>query len=134
MLIITAIVLLVVNLVSATPPIVVRWSTASELDTAGFHIYRGENPDGPFNTKLNAELIPSSPDPLLGGTYAFTDTNVTPGHTYYYQLEDVDTNGVTNIAGTTHETAQGFEPGSLVIGIGVGLAAAVVIAWIMRKR
>jgi hypothetical protein len=70
----------------------------------------------------------------VGGTYVFTDTNVAAGHTYYYQLEDVDTNGATNIAGTTHEAAQGFDLGTVIIGIGAGLVAAIVIAWIMRKR
>ena len=36
--------------------VVVEWSTASELDTAGFNLYRSESPDGPFE-KVNQNLI-----------------------------------------------------------------------------
>jgi hypothetical protein len=74
--------------------VIVEWSTASELDTAGFNLYRSDSPDGPF-TCINEHLIPAFPDPLVGGSYAFTDTNVIAGRTYYYQLEDVETGGAT---------------------------------------
>jgi hypothetical protein len=74
--------------------VIVEWSTASELDTAGFNLYRSDSTDGPF-TRLNEHLIPASPDPLVGGSYTFTDTNVVAGRTYYYQLEDVETGGAT---------------------------------------
>ena len=38
---------------AVTPPAVtVEWSTASELNTAGFNVLRGDHPDGPF-TRLN---------------------------------------------------------------------------------
>jgi len=77
-----------------TATVIVEWSTASELNTAGFNLYRSDSPDGPF-TRLNEYLIPASPDPLLGSSYAFTDTNVVAGRTYYYQLEDVETGGAT---------------------------------------
>jgi hypothetical protein len=80
--------------------IIIQWSTASELNTAGFNVYRGDTPDGPF-TKLNADLIPGSTDPLVGGSYAYTDTSAIVGHTYYYQLEDVETSGG---AATRHDT------------------------------
>ncbi len=75
--------------------IVIEWTTASELDTAGFNIYRSDSPDGEF-VRINQTLIPASPDPLTGGSYEFKDPNVTPGKTYYYVLEDVDNNGLTH--------------------------------------
>ena len=75
--------------------IVVQWTTASELDTAGFNIYRSNSPNGDF-VRANANLIPASPDPLTGGSYEFEDQNVIPGRTYYYVLEDIDSNGVAN--------------------------------------
>ena len=75
--------------------IVVQWTTASEMDTAGFNIYRSSSADGEF-VRINENLIPASPDPLTGGSYEFKDQNVIPGRTYYYVLEDIDNNGAAN--------------------------------------
>jgi hypothetical protein len=73
-------------------PIVVNWTTKSEVNTAGFNLYRAESASGPF-VQVNRELIPAANDPIAGASYVFTDTNVVAGVTYYYQLEDVDLNG-----------------------------------------
>ena len=75
-----------------TVSVIVEWSTASELNTAGFNLYRAESANGPFE-QVNETLIAGSPDPLTGGDYAFVDSAVTPGMIYYYQLEEVETNG-----------------------------------------
>lgn len=85
--------------------VLVEWTTASELDTAGFNVYRSDSPDGPF-LQANDRLIPASPDPLTGGSYVFTDTAVVAGRTYYYQLEDVETDGTTTRHGFTEVTAE----------------------------
>ena len=120
---------------TATPPAVtVEWSTASELNTAGFNVLRSDNPNGPF-ARLNPEVIPASPDPLVGGSYVYTDTNVTPGRTYYYQLEEVESGGGTSLQGTVVVAAQpGTEP--IFIAAAVGLAVAIIAAllWIERPR
>ncbi len=114
--------------------VTVEWSTASELNTAGFNLYRGDTQDGPF-TRINTELIPASPDPLIGGSYVFTDTSVVAGRTYYYQLEDVETSGATTVQGVVEVKADGgLDPALLV-----ALAAVVVIAiglsvFLPRKR
>ena len=86
--------------------VIVEWTTASEVDTAGFNLYRSESPEGPF-TRINDHLIPASPDPLLGGSYAFTDSNVVAGHTYYYQLEDVEIDGTATRHGPIEVKAVG---------------------------
>jgi hypothetical protein len=96
--------------------IVVQWKTASEVDTAGFNIYRGENPAGPF-TRMNQQLIPASGDPLVGGDYSYVDESVDAGRLYYYRLEDVD------LAGSA--TAQGVIPVKAQRG---GTAASVLAA------
>jgi hypothetical protein len=118
-----------------TPPVVtVEWSTASELNTAGFNVLRGDNPAGPF-ARLNAQIIPASPDPLVGGSYVFTDTAVAPGQTYYYQLEEVEFGGSTSPQGTVVVTAPlGAEP--IVIVAGVALAVVVIagLLWIERPH
>jgi len=100
----------------AAATVVVEWSTASELDTAGFNLYRSDSPDGPF-ARVNRELIPASPDPLLGGSYSFTDTDVVAGHTYYYQLEDVETSGTTTRHGPIEVRAEAGARGAMWMAI-----------------
>lgn len=70
----------------------VEWTTATEIDNAGFNLYRGLKKDGE-KSKLNAELISAQGNELEGASYSFTDTDVTSGVTYYYWLEDVDLHG-----------------------------------------
>ena len=119
---------------AATPPAVtVEWSTASELNTAGFNVLRSDSSDGPF-TRLNPEVIPASPDPLVGGSDVYTDTNVTPGQTYYYQLEEVESGGGTSPQGTVVATAQrGIEPIFVAAAIGLVVISAALL-WIERPR
>lgn len=73
-------------------PILIRWSTETETNTAGFNVYRAPSEDGPWE-KINPRLIPSSLDPVRGGSYVFTDTNVIAGATYWYELEEVELGG-----------------------------------------
>lgn len=72
--------------------VLVEWETASELDTVGFNLYRAGSPEGPF-VQVNSELIPASSEPLTGAAYNYSDNNVQPGNTYYYELEEVEFNG-----------------------------------------
>ncbi len=74
------------------PQLVIEWSTESQVDTAGFFLFRGESLDGPWS-QVNADLIPASDEILTGDEYSFVDTQVSPGHTYYYQLEDIAFSG-----------------------------------------
>ena len=104
--------------------VLVEWSTASEINTAGFYLYRSNNPAGPFE-KVNEELIPASSDSLIGGSYAYEDTNVKPGEKYYYQLWDIDFNGNS----TTHGPIE-VEAGRGNLWI-VVLAVAVIIFGIL---
>jgi len=73
----------------------VFWETASEIDNAGFNLYRDTSPTGSFGLKLNSVLIPSQvpPGSPFGASYQFTDSNVEPGVTYYYRLEAIDLQG-----------------------------------------
>lgn len=117
----------------ATPPIItVEWSTASELNTAGYNIYRSLSPDEP-GVRLNTALIPASPDPLVGGSYVYTDTQVTSGQTYYYRLEEVETDGSFNSPGVVSATASGgFTPLLPVIGLTV-LVGLLAVVWLGRR-
>jgi hypothetical protein len=92
----------------------IEWETATELDTVGFNVYRSDSPNGEL-VKVNDGLIPASSEPLTGGKYHFIDRGAKPGTTYYYYLEDVDTNGVTDLNGPTVVKAAGTGPWGLLI-------------------
>ncbi len=93
-------------------PILIRWSTETEVNTAGFNVYRAPSQDGPWE-KINQRLIPGSPDPLRGGSYVFTDTNVIAGVAYWYELEEVELGGRATRLERTTATAKGQGFGSL---------------------
>jgi ELWxxDGT repeat protein len=82
---------------------VLQWSTESEIDNAGFNIYRAAAPDGPF-IKINTSLIPAQGAPTQGGSYSFIDSNVLNRKTYWYKLEDVDARGVATLHGPVSAT------------------------------
>jgi hypothetical protein len=114
--------------------IVVDWETASELNTAGFNIYRGETRDQ-IETRLNAQLLPPATDPLRGQAYKFVDPDVVPGKTYFYRVEEVDLSGVTQNFGPLEVQAQGGGIFELILAIllgGIGLAGLVY--WLKRMR
>lgn len=81
-----------------TPEIIIRWSTATELETAGFNIYRSTEREGDYE-RISDNLITASPDPLSGGDYQFVDDDVRSGQTYYYMLQEVEVSGNTNPEG-----------------------------------
>ena len=79
---------------------IIRWSTESEVDTAGFHVYRATEIDGEYE-RVSTELQPSSGDPFSGASYTYTDDTIEPGQTYYYQQEEFETTGtVTRLVDT----------------------------------
>lgn len=78
--------------------IVIEWSTATEMDNAGFNLYRSEGIDDAM-TLISENLIPSQGSELEGATYSCVDENVVPEVTYYYWLENVHLNGRAEMFG-----------------------------------
>ena len=72
--------------------VVVEWTTASELGTAGFYLYRGLD-EANITEQVNSTLIPASSNALEGDEYEYDDYDIEPGITYYYELEEVDNEG-----------------------------------------
>jgi hypothetical protein len=103
----TAVELLSFTATGTKGAIVLDWETATEVNNAGFNLYRGTRADRP-RTKLNAELIPSNvyPGSPIGTRYQYTDTALKPRVTYYYWLEDVDIYGVATLHGPARATAR----------------------------
>jgi hypothetical protein len=78
--------------------VILDWSTESEIDNAGFNLYRSDSENGNY-TKINASLILSQGSSTQGTSYEFIDTNVQNRKTYYYKLEDIDLNGTATMHG-----------------------------------
>ncbi len=121
---------------AASSQVVVEWTTASEINTAGFNLYRSDSKAGPFD-KVNDQLIPASSDPVAGASYRYEDGNVAAGQTYYYELEDVEFNGAAARHGPIAITA----PSSTVVGgeLAVSATAGCVLlasatALLVRRR
>jgi hypothetical protein len=114
-------------------PVRVEWSTETEMNTAGFNLYRGESADGPFDVKVNEQLIPSAADPLTGGKYQYVDKTARAGITYYYRLEEVERNGSTNTFGPISVLATGLEGWHVLVLLLLG--GGVAALWFFgRKR
>jgi hypothetical protein len=78
--------------------VTLEWVTESEIDNAGFNIYRAEEEDGEFS-QINDSLIPAMGSSMEGATYLFIDTPIKNRKAYYYKLEDVDLDGVSTMHG-----------------------------------
>ncbi|RMG95968.1 MAG: hypothetical protein D6706_11095 [Chloroflexi bacterium] len=72
----------------------IEWETATELQTAGFHLYRSQSPEGEF-VRITESLIPAKGNTVSGASYSFVDNSVRPGETYYYLLEEVELDATT---------------------------------------
>ncbi|MBU8923229.1 MAG: zinc-dependent metalloprotease [Bacteroidales bacterium] len=75
----------------------VNWITDSELNTAGFNLYRSGEPAGQ-KIRLNGALIPSRGNEIEGAEYSYVDDQA-DGARYYYWLEDVSLSGETAMNG-----------------------------------
>ncbi len=73
----------------------IEWDTATELDTAGFYIYRAGQPTDEFQ-RVNQKMIPSVGNATSGGSYSYADEDVAAGETYYYLLEEVENDSSAN--------------------------------------
>ncbi|MFZ0802335.1 MAG: fibronectin type III domain-containing protein [Terriglobales bacterium] len=71
------------------------WAPNTDADLAGYNIYRHE--DGGEPRKINPALVTAP---------AFRDTNVVPGHSYFYSVSAVDVRG--------NESARSGEAGEAV--------------------
>ena len=78
--------------------VMLKWVTESEVDNAGFNLYRAEKENGNY-VKINGSLIAAKGSSTQGAAYEFIDTNVQNRKTYYYKLEDIDLSGKSTMHG-----------------------------------
>jgi hypothetical protein len=77
---------------------VIEWATASEIENAGFHIWRSELKDGTYE-RISGFIVPSQGGPAQGAEYSYNDFSIIPGKIYYYKLEDIDYSGKSKFHG-----------------------------------
>jgi uncharacterized repeat protein (TIGR01451 family) len=70
--------------------VLLEWETAWEEDNWGFRLYRGLTSEFEEAKWIHDEI--GQGDSFEGRYYHYVDRDVVPGETYYYWLEDVDTN------------------------------------------
>ena len=73
--------------------VILKWTTESEVDNAGFYIYRSTTKDGEFKV-LNLTMIQGAGTTGERNEYTWTDTTAKPNTVYYYRIEDVSHAGV----------------------------------------
>ena len=101
--------------------VVIQWETASEIDTAGFYLFRLDESAGEY-IRINTQLLPGLLTSPQGGTYSLVDTGTSPDNSYTYVLLEVESNGKENAYGpftvqvggdsaiVTQGSFQGFNP------------------------
>ncbi len=97
----------------ADTQIMIEWETASELDNAGFYVLRNQTGGTNWSNYTRIEvvdaengtvytppaLIPARGDSIIGDIYTFYDQNVSAQVEYFYVLEAVDTNNLSQFHG-----------------------------------
>lgn len=73
--------------------VVLKWITQSEVDNAGFYIYRSETREAEFKV-VNPTMIQGAGTTSVRNEYTWTDTTAKPNVAYYYQIEDISHAGV----------------------------------------
>jgi hypothetical protein len=69
-----------------------HWTTASEQETFGYDVYRGEKESGPFS-KITAKPILGNGTTNETHDYSFADDTIDPCKDYWYYVESIDTDG-----------------------------------------
>ena len=73
--------------------VILNWTTESEVDNAGFYIYRSETKDGEFKV-VNQNMVQGAGTTGERNEYTWTDTTAQPNTVYYFRIEDVSHAGV----------------------------------------
>jgi hypothetical protein len=136
--------------------VLVSWETVSELNNAGFNLYRTgsvedwepSRRDRPEQGDLLAFVPAQAPGAAQGAAYSFQDSNVVAGQTYWYWLEDVELSGATTLHGPvsvvyaapTAVTLSAMQVGSAgapalpVVLVLLALGAAMLLAGVYASR
>jgi hypothetical protein len=113
--------------------VLVAWTTAMEIDTAGFNVWRSADSNGEY-VQVNDALVPSAvPGSTQGGAYSFTDGEVTSGEMYYYKLEELEAGGRSNWYGpvATSALTDGGDMIPTALSLSDFAARGSAVAWVI---
>lgn len=125
---ITAIALYFTGNLTTTLEAIIRWETETEVNTAGFHVYRSESADGPWERVTSSLILSEADDVFTRASYEFRDPNVEQGKTYFYQLEELETSGNFN---RLPDTVQYDATPTINYPIAIALFAVVLLIWLV---
>ena len=95
----TAVTLAAFSAIGRDDGILVRWLTATEMGTVGFHILRSDSLEGSKTTVTNELVLARG---MRGGAiYEILDKTAIPGKLYWYWLQEWDTRGRAHLYGPT---------------------------------
>lgn len=79
-------------------PVMLNWSTSSEVDNAYFNVFRSQ---GGLDTavQINKQPIIALGSPSVGADYGFADHRVMTGNVYKYWIESIDIYGSNQFFG-----------------------------------
>ncbi len=77
---------------------ILNWSTQSETELSGYHIYRSLEANQSTAVCITTSLITAG-NTSTGASYSFADNDVTENGTYYYWLEAMNMNGTSDFFG-----------------------------------
>ena len=73
--------------------VLIQWTTASELENAGFNVLRSEKKTGVFKP-VNPRMLQGAGTTSERRSYTYVDTTAKENVAYYYRLEEVSFSGV----------------------------------------
>jgi hypothetical protein len=77
--------------------VILNWTTESETNSAGFHVWRGES-ENAINLRVTSVLIPNHGNSSSRNEYTFTDRDA-HGETFWYKIEEVSLDGQSQFIG-----------------------------------
>ena len=75
-----------------------EWTTRSETENIGFHVYRAATEDGPYE-KISTQIIPGAGNSSSTHDYSYNDSDVRSGETWYYKVADMNYYGALTFHG-----------------------------------
>ena len=82
--------------------ILIKWTTETEPNNAGFNIFRSSTETGAYS-KVNKSLIPALGNATTGASYSYID-NPENADTYYYKLQAISLTGDSSFHGPVSAT------------------------------
>ncbi|HPA20305.1 MAG TPA: Calx-beta domain-containing protein [Verrucomicrobiae bacterium] len=106
----------------ATNQIALSWQAPSDPTIAGYHVYRGTNPAGPFTRLTGSAATPTDPMGSPIGATTFADSTVVAGTNYTYLIKSIRLEG--SASGTYANSSQAAGVNAAAVDAGLGAPAA----------